>query len=122
MHRPVMDWDKATNRHDISTIEGKLFGGFMNIVSTRRITPQLDARYDTDILQTGHSHVFTIANRHPLGTLACIYNFSDSAQRLNVQPLFESGIAGLFDKLSDRKISVNNDVIELAPYARMWLA
>ena len=121
MHRPVMDWNKVANRHDTSTIEGRLFTGFMRIVSTRRKTAQLNSRYDTDILQTGHPHLFTLANRHPLGTLACVYNFSDSTQHLNVQPLYESGIVELYDNLSGREISVHNDVIELAPYARLWL-
>ncbi len=116
-----MDWDKVANRHDTSTIEGRLFTGLMRIVSTRRNTAQLNSRYDTDILQTGHPHLFTLANRHPLGTLACVYNFSDSTQYLNVQPLYESGIVELYDKLSGREISVHNDVIELAPYARLWL-
>ncbi len=121
MHRPRMDWDKVANRHDTTTIEGKLFSGFMRIVTTRRKTAQLNSRYDTDILQTGHPHLFCLANRHPLGTLACVYNFSDSTQHLNVQPLYESGIVELYDELSGQEISVYNDVIELAPYARLWL-
>ena len=121
MHRPRMDWEKVANRHDTTTIEGRLFSGFMRIVSTRRKTAQLNSRYDTDILQTGHPHLFCLANRHPLGTLACVYNFSDSTQYLNVQPLYDSGIVELYDKLSGQEISVYNDVIELAPYARLWL-
>ncbi|NND90148.1 MAG: alpha-amylase [Granulosicoccus sp.] len=122
MHRPPMDWDRVANRHDATTIEGRLYGGFMRIVQTRRKTAQLNARYDTDILNTGHPHLFTIANRHPLGTLACVYNFSEHTQWLNVQPLYDSGVVELFDRLTAQEINVTDDAIELPPYARLWLS
>lgn len=121
MHRPAMDWEKAARRHDMTTVEGRLYSGLTHLVRVRRKTPQLNARYDTDIVDTGHPHVFTIANRHPLGTLACVYNFSETTQYLNVQPLYESGIVELYDKISAREIDVYNDVLELPPYARFWL-
>jgi amylosucrase len=121
IHRPAMDWERVARRHDADTIEGRLYTGLMRIVKTRKATPQLNARYDTDIVDTGHPHLFTVANRHPLGTLACVYNFSESRQYLNVRPLYDSGIVELYDKLTARELSVSNDVIELAPYDRLWL-
>ena len=121
MHRPAMDWARVEKRHDPDTIEGRIYSGLIGILRTRRQTPQLNARYDTDIVDTGHPHVFTLANRHPLGTLACVYNFSESVQYLNVRPLYDSGIVELFDKLSSREITASNDTMELSPYARLWL-
>jgi len=121
IHRPAMDWDKLERRHDPMSVEGRLYRGFQQIVKTRRQTPQLCARYDTDILDTGHSHIFAIANRHPLGTLACVYNFTEHTQRLSLQPLYDSGIEEWFDKLTAKAVATDNGVIELAPYARLWL-
>jgi len=68
LHRPPMDWARLDRRFDQTTIEGRLYNGFQRIIKTRRATPQLTAQYDTDILDLDHSHLFAIANRHPLGT------------------------------------------------------
>lgn len=122
LHRPRMDWEQASRRHDLQSIEGRIYHGLGHIIRVRRKTQQLNARYDTDIVDTRHPHVFAIANRHPLGTLACVYNFSESVQYLNVQPLYDSGVVDLFDTLSAMEIAVYNDVIELQPYARLWLS
>lgn len=122
LHRPLMDWSLAERRKDPATVEGRIFEGFTRIVQTRRKTPQLCARYDTDILDLRHRHVFAIANRHPLGTLACLYNFTETTQHVELQPLFESGIVDLHDKLTDREIITHNGTVELSPYARLWLS
>ena len=121
LHRPAMDWARLEKRHDANTIEGRLYQGFRQIIKARRRTPQLGAQYDTDILDLDHSHLFAVAKRHPLGTLACVYNFSESTQHLNAYPLFESGVVDMYDTLSEREITTHNDVIELPAYARLWL-
>lgn len=122
LHRPVMDWTQLQRRHEPDTVEGRLYQGFQQIVKTRRQTPQLGAQYDTDILDLQHSHLFGIANRHPLGTLACVYNFSESTQFLSVTPLYDSGVVHMKDKLSGDSIPILNDnVIELSPFGRLWL-
>lgn len=121
LHRPKMDWLKAEQRHDTETIEGTLFNGLKHIVRTRRQTPQCCARYDTDIIDTGHSGIFAVANRHPLGTLACVYNFTESDQTLNLSPLYDSGVVDVYDKLTARTIDAHDGAIRLRPYARLWL-
>lgn len=122
LHRPAMDWSRLERRNDPVTIEGRLYQGFMRIVKTRQHTPQLCARYDTDILDTGHSHVFANANRHPLGTLACVYNFSEDVQYLDLRSLQESGIVEMFDHLSGQLLGTDNNTLRLEPYARLWIS
>jgi len=69
IHRPVMDWEKAKRRNDMNTIEGRLFTGVRAITQARRRTQQLSARYDADILDLSHPHVFANISRHPVGNL-----------------------------------------------------
>ncbi len=122
LHRPPMDWAKAAKRNDASTIEGRLFQGLQNILQARRRSQQLSSRYDTDILDTGHPHVFALAHRHPMGTLVGLYNFTEETQRLWVGPLMETGLTGFHDHLVQREIGVDAGHLVLGPYARLWLS
>ena len=121
MHRPKMDWAKAANRHDTSTIEGRLFTGMKNIIQVRRRTRQLSTNYDTDVLDLSHPQIFALANRHPLGTLICLYNFTEETQYLHIENLFDAGLAGLHDSLTNQEAATLNSHVILPAYARLWL-
>jgi len=121
MHRPMMDRAAAQRRHDPSSVEGRLFDGLLQIVTARRTTPQLNARYDTDVLRTGHPRLFTIAHRHPLGTLIGVYNFTAGTQWLRAGVLADEGVHRPLDRLGGSLLPVVDDHVELGPYARCWL-
>ena len=122
LHRPLMDWEKAARRHDANSVEGRLFQGLRHIVATRRTTPHLHASFDTDILDTGHPHVFAHTRPHPLGVFAGIYNFTENAQYLPLGHLERFGLAQRpLDRLSGRPADVANGHLQLLPYARLWL-
>lgn len=121
LHRPKMDWLKAERRHEPGTIEHRLFQGLKHIVRIRQQTPQCCARYDTDVIDTGHSRLFAVANRHPMGTLACVYNFTETHQTLNLTPLYEAGVVHVYDNLTGKNVDAHEGAITLGPYARLWL-
>ncbi len=121
MHRPPMDWAKAARRHDPDSLEGRLFGGLRSILAARRRTPQLRARFDTDIVDTGHPHVFTVAHRHPLGDLIGLYNFTEEAQHVRLDVLRANGLAGLRDVLTSAAVEPVDGHVVMAPYGRLWL-
>lgn len=121
MHRPRMDWEKAALRHVPGSVEARLFDGLLAIVAARRRTPQLDAGYATDILRTGHPRLFTVAHRHPLGTLVGVYNLTGGQQWLRSEVLGAEGVHRPFDRLSDARVDVIDAHVTLAPYARLWL-
>ena len=115
MHRPAMDWDAAARRRDPRSVEGRLFGGLTRILEARRRTPQLRARFDTDVVDAGHPSVFCVAHRHPLGDLFGIYNFTEGVQYLRVAPLEAAGLAGTHDALVERPLPVVDGHLVLAP-------
>ena len=121
MHRPAMDWDAAARRREPGSVEARLFGGLTRIVAARRRTPQLRARFDTDVVDTGHPCVFCVAHRHPLGDLFGIYNFTEGVQYLRISPLEAAGLAGTHDALAELALPVVDGHFVLAPYARAWL-
>jgi len=121
MHRPLMDWNRADRRHDPHSVEGRLFDGLVRIVAARRATPQLDAGYDTDIVSSGHPRLFIIAHRHPLGTLVGVYNLTAGTQWLRAEVLAAEGVHRPRDRLTENRLPVVDEHVEVAAYACHWL-
>jgi amylosucrase len=121
LHRPRMDWKKAAKRHEKGSLEARLFQGVQHIVQARKRTPHLHASIRSDILETGHPHVFAYVRRHPLGNLLCLYNFTEGEQFLRSHWLRDHFIDSPFDMLTETFVDVMNDHVKLQPYQSLWL-
>jgi amylosucrase len=121
LHRPRMDWAKAGKRHQQGSLEARLFAGVQQIVKARKRTPHLHAGIRSEILETGHPHIFAYVRRHPLGNLLCLYNFTESEQFFRGHWLRDHFIDSPFDTLSETFIDVLDGHIRLQPYQSLWL-
>ncbi len=122
VHRPAMNWSLAERRNEPGTIEARLFSGVRAITQARRRTQQLSARYDTDIVDLKHAHVFSNINRHPVGSLVGLYNFTEQMQLVKVDDLPDVASLRLFDELEQHQLVVDDGHIQLSPYGRLWLS
>lgn len=121
LHRPYMNWQKAARRHEPDSVEARLFERLVEIVRARKRTPHLNSSYDTEIVDTGHPHVFTHVRRHPLGNLLAVYNFSEEAQEISTDVARAYGLLQPFDQLEQRFVDFSNGTLFLKPYERLWL-
>ncbi|MGL4608986.1 MAG: amylosucrase [Trueperaceae bacterium] len=121
LHRPRMDWKEATKRNKEGAIEERIFTGVKNIIKARKRTSQLHAGIRSDILDTGHPHVFAYVRKHPLGNLLCLYNFTEGVQWFRSYWLYDQGIFSVYDTLGETFIIVVDDHITLQPYQGLWL-
>ncbi|MFB2532449.1 alpha-amylase family protein [Paracoccus sp. p3-h83] len=121
IHRPVMDWTLAEARHDPATPTGRIHAGLRQILARRRATPELHADHPIAILDSGVPGVFVQLHHAPTGTLACIYNFTESWTALPLAGLRAAGVSGAWDALSDGAVGTRGDELALPPYARLWL-
>ncbi len=120
LHRPKMPWDKVLLRHQPGSVEARLFYGLTHIVRARKRTPHLNSSYDTEIVTTGHPHVFTYLRRHPLGNFVGVYNFTEEVQELSTDVLHAYGLGEPYDQLEQRFVDANG-TLSLKPYERLWL-
>ena len=118
IHRPFFDWERAKNRHDETTHEGKMYQGFLRMIQTRKATPEL-GKGSTLFLDTGNKHVFGyIRNKRIL--ILC--NFSEQAQVIN-QSILSSYLGTpktMHNILTGRQWPINQQ-IALQPYQYLWL-
>ena len=120
VHRPYMDWPKAARRTEARTLEARLFAEVKWLIKTRQHTPQLHAGYQTEILNAPPSFLAYV-RQHPLGTLLCVYNFTEQTQILPISALGPYAFTELTDQLTGHRVAPQGGGLELPPYARLWL-
>ena len=120
LHRPYMDWTKAERRFEPGTLEARLFSSIKSMLAARRNTPQLHAGYQTEMLDVP-PQFFAYVRAHPLGSLLAVYNFTEQTQVLPVGVLGAHAFTDKTDALSGRRVAPDGGLLELPPYARLWL-
>ena len=121
MHRPKMHWPRAERRHDSSSIEGRIFAGFRQIIARRRATPHIHAANPVSILDLGIDGVFAFARKSPVGPLVCVYNFSERWQSIPRYSLERAGVTEWMDQLADVKVTLRDDALPFPPQGRIWM-
>ncbi len=120
LHRPRMDWAHAERRFETGTPPARIFAGVKHLIEVRRRTPQLHAGYQTEILDVPRQF-FAYVRTHPLGNLLAVYNFTEHAQVLPLSELGLYGFSELTDQLTRHRATPRDGLLELPPYARLWL-
>lgn len=121
LHRPRLDWKKASERHDADTIGGQIFQGIQSLVAARKSTPALHAQASSSAVWTHNEQVFGLLRDSPRGRLLVLANVSEAVQRVPAARLQELGFGGtLVDRITGRQIETWPSV-SLAPYEGVWL-
>ncbi len=122
IHRPPMDWARAARAlREPHSVEGRMYHGLRRLIEARVTTPHLHAAIPTRVLDVRNPHVFAYERAHPLGTFVALYNFSEAPQQYPADVLLERGIYRPFDRITGLEIGMANGVVNLEPYARLWL-
>ena len=121
-HRPRMDWDRAEQRHDLSTVPGRVFAGLRHLMATRAALPHLEASVAAELPALADPGVLVVLRRHPLGPLLELFNVSDGWRAFPGHRLAEYGLVGARDALSGVPIFPGPDGnVWLHPYGVLWL-
>lgn len=122
VHRPRLDWDAATRRHDTTTVEGRLFEGLAHLAGVRARVEQLHGSVPSEVLGPWDPGVLVLARRHPVGTMICAYNVTDTWRPLPGWVLAENALVPAVDALAGRSVTPGDDGnVWLPPYAAWWL-
>jgi amylosucrase len=119
LHRPLMDWTSANT--PIGP-DAKLLVGVKAIIARRKELPALAASVPTRVLHLGLPAVFAYARLADTGTLVCVFNFSDSWQRIPAEILKTSGVVMFRDELGQAGVTLQDGYLAVAPYGRLWLS
>ena len=121
IHRPRMDWEAVAALGAGGMLAARVHAGIRHILARRAAVPFFHGGYPTVILDPGDARVFAFARQAPMGTMLCLFNFSEEAARVPAGWCRAEGVADFFDELSDRPVRTESDNVALPPYARVWL-
>jgi len=118
VHRPTFDWERADDRDDTTTIAGKMYTGFQQMITTRKATEEL---------KSGQTLFFDTSNHHVLGyirnkEILCLCNFTEQPQtvRRGVLAIYMSLPDTLLDLLTDTEWTIEDEIV-LESYQYLWL-
>lgn len=125
VHRPLMNWNKASLRKRKNTPEGKIFQALQQMIRVRATSPEFADLNNTKLMETGNEHVFGfLRSRETMQTLV-LANFNDADEFLYAHLVFPHTCLNPFrlvDKLSGAEICVHEGQLQLKPYEMLWLS
>ena len=121
LHRAAFDWQRAEARSDPATIPGRIYQDLLRLIQIRQQNPALD-RAETEIVDSGNSHVFAYFRTSGDHSVLVLANFSESPQPIEGRHLRLLGLRkSVVDLVAGRTI-VAAHTLEMEPYDFMILA
>ncbi len=116
LHRPMMPWGKR------NAMQQRLFDGTRQVIDRRKQLPQLAASNPTRIVDCGNSAIFSFLREGDEKPLLAMFNFSDTWQNVPAEFAVAAGVQRFRDELSQGNVATPEGVLQLPPYARLWLS
>ncbi len=92
-HRPPMRWGVAAQRHDATTVPGRMFATLQRLARARASTQALRSDAEVWIADVDDPHVLAFGRYHPrCGPLLVLANFSDTSTAVDLAVLTRAGI------------------------------
>jgi amylosucrase/maltose alpha-D-glucosyltransferase/alpha-amylase len=120
VHRPEFDWDKAEQRHDATTLPGKIFQGLLRLQQIR-LQNLAFTRAETEIIDTGNTHVFGYFRLHNEQNVLVLANFSDEAQLISARHLRLLGLSKTITDIVAGRTIIATRELDMEPYQFMVL-
>jgi amylosucrase len=121
-HRPRMDWTRAERRHELHTVEGRVFLGIRHLARVRASLPHLESTVAAEVPLLSDPGILPVLRRHPLGPLLELFNITEQWRPFPGWRLAELGLSGARDALSGNEIHPGPDGnVWLHPYGVLWL-
>jgi amylosucrase len=121
-HRPRLDWARAEQRHDPSTVPGRVFGGLAHLARVRASLPQVHASADSHVVPDTDDGVLVTVRRHASGTFVGLYNVTDDPRPVPLDVLHRLGIERPYEALGGHRLEVGADgILQLPSYAAWWV-
>lgn len=94
LQRPHMDWEKAERRHDLHSVEGRLFSGFCKLIETRKSYPAFHNFALFQQFNHDNPQVLAFARKRHDGDLLVIANFDEHPQSVAADLTARAGLSG----------------------------
>jgi amylosucrase len=122
VHRPRLSPERVAQRHDVSSVPGRVFQDLTALVQARRGLPHLQAGVPTYLGDVDDPGVLVTSRTHPLGAFVGLYNVTPQWRMWPGTRLGQYGLTDPVEVLSNEPVRRGDDGnLWLPPYAAWWL-
>jgi amylosucrase len=127
VHRPKLDWNKASLRNIHGSVEQKIFSGLKKMIAVRKEMTAFADHNNRELLEVDNPHLFVFSrfdNINIYSRVLVIGNFDNTAQSLNIEDLRKKGFFQLHtvrDLHSGDSIEVQGSTLEVPALSFYWL-
>ncbi|HYO86742.1 MAG TPA: alpha-amylase family protein [Dermatophilaceae bacterium] len=122
VHRVSLDHERTTQRHDVSSVPGRVFQDLTALIQARRTLPHLHASVPAYVGDIDDPGVFVVSRPHPLGPFLALYNVTPYWRMWPGYRLQQYGFADAIEVLSNEAPRRGDDGnFWLPPYAAWWI-
>jgi len=123
LHRPKMDWEKASFRNHENTIENKLFSLISNLSVQRKKIKCLHGLSEEKIIKVNNDSLFCVEKEYQNEKVLLVSNFSNKYARLSKRDLPAFWDHSCFlELITNQKMIFSGDFIFIPPYEIFWLS
>ncbi|MFP4363596.1 MAG: amylosucrase [Spirochaetia bacterium] len=123
VHRPVINWKKIEKRKKPGTVEQQIFSRMQALIQARKETPEFGHKTEYVLIETPNPHLFCFLRYLDAERTFCIFNFTDSEQRLTTEALHWAGIRGkVINKLTRAPLELESETIRIQPFDFLWVS
>jgi amylosucrase len=120
VHRPALNWDLASRRHDPTTPEGQTFSALRHLIQQRKNSPALRGG-EIEVIDTDNKHLLGFIRFGGGQRILVLANFSARSQPFDANRLRVYGPGYQFsDLVNERTISADR-TLSVEPYQLLWL-
>ena len=126
--RPVLSEALVAQRHDPTTVTGRVFSDLVTLGRVRASLPQLRADVRTVVAPVDDEGVLVTFRDHPRGSFVGVYNVTPDWRSVPASRLAGYGVLGAVDVLTDTVPEwsttlegAGDGLVPVPPYAAWWL-
>jgi amylosucrase len=120
VHRPKTDWARLERRHDLASLEGRIFARLTRLIRLRQASPALWGG-EAEFIESGNPHLFGYIRHHGGQRLLVVANFSEHTQELDANRMRVYGLSYTFKDTISERTYVATEPLRLDPYQFVWL-
>ncbi|MCB9136648.1 MAG: alpha-glucosidase C-terminal domain-containing protein [Anaerolineales bacterium] len=126
VHRPRASWDVYEKRHELATVQGRLFQALSHLIHLRKTNPAL-AGNETKIIDVGNPHIFAYVRQHKgeqsgvAEQILIFASFSENLQTIAANEFRLQGLTATFTDLVSGKALEPDQDLDLGPFQFVWL-
>ncbi len=127
VHRPRLNWDKATLRNTHGSVEQRTFSALKKMIAVRKEITAFADHNNRELLEVENPHLFVFSRFDNINTYSrvlVIGNFDNQPQSLNIEGLRKKGFLqhnAAKDLHTGDSISIEDEQLEIPALGFYWL-